>query len=70
MQVVVFSQTCINYQPLKFSHFEGSMIPSDKIDHLMITDKEKDIFQSFMFRAQPSRNVILKKLFLKFTIKE
>ena len=47
MQVVVFSQTCINYQPLKFSHFEGSMIPSDKIDHLMITDKEKNIFSIF-----------------------
>ena len=47
MQVVVFSQTCINYQPLKFSHFEGSMIPSEKIDHLMITDKEKNIFSIF-----------------------
>ena len=47
MQVAVFSQTCINYQPLKFSDFEGSMIPSEKIDHLMITDKEKNIFSIF-----------------------
>ena len=44
MQVIVFLQTCINFveQGLKFSHFEGSIIPLANLSTSVLTETSEN----------------------------